>query len=177
MEEGERAERRREGGDKWRGGRGGREEKEGGRGEKRGGRRREEGGERRREGGEERRKGEKRGGRGRREEGGGRREEVECLKKAKIIEECSDSFSQDTSQFKFPLELDMTPYSRGNYSTSETTARATEEKQLYELYSVVIHSGSTHSGHYTAYIKDVDALGCWTHPVSVYTLYGDVIMM
>ena len=37
---------------------------------------------------------------------------------------------------------------------------------VYELYSVVIHSGSTHSGHYTAYIRDVDRLGSWTSPVS-----------
>ena len=27
------------------------------------------------------------------------------------------------------------------------------------------YSGSTHSGHYTAYIRDVDNLGNWTHPV------------
>ena len=29
--------------------------------------------------------------------------------------------------------------------------------------------GSTHGGHYFAYIKDVDALGQWTHPVRKYT--------
>ena len=31
----------------------------------------------------------------------------------------------------------------------------------YELFSVVIHRGSTHSGHYTAFIRDVDDLGVW----------------
>ena len=62
----------------------------------------------------------------------------------------------------------MTPYSSGCHGASQTTrGGGAKEKQLYELYSVVIHSGSTHSGHYTAYIKDMDGLGCWTHPVSV----------
>ena len=37
---------------------------------------------------------------------------------------------------------------------------------MYELFSVVIHSGSTHSGHYTAYIRDIDELGTWASPVS-----------
>lgn len=40
------------------------------------------------------------------------------------------------------------------------------ESLVYELFSVVVHSGSTHSGHYTALIRDVDNLGNWTHPVS-----------
>lgn len=35
----------------------------------------------------------------------------------------------------------------------------------YDLFSVVIHSGSTHSGHYIAYIRDIDSLGIWTTPV------------
>lgn len=64
----------------------------------------------------------------------------------------------------------MTPYSSGNHGNTTTATMATtgeEERELYELYSVVIHSGSTHSGHYTAFIKDVDNLGCWTHPVSM----------
>ena len=41
-----------------------------------------------------------------------------------------------------------------------------KQDTIYELFSVVIHSGSTHSGHYTAFIRDVDDLGHWTHPVS-----------
>jgi ubiquitin carboxyl-terminal hydrolase 40 len=73
---------------------------------------------------------------------------------------------KDTSQFKFPLELDMTPYgccSHGN-KMGEEGERGGGEKISYELYSVVIHGGSTHSGHYTAYIRDFDNLGSWTHP-------------
>ena len=62
---------------------------------------------------------------------------------------------QDTSKFKFPLKLDMSPYCEG----------LSGEDAIYELFSVVIHSGSTHSGHYIAYIRDIDAIGTWTHPV------------
>ena len=53
--------------------------------------------------------------------------------------------------------LDMTPYCEDGSVKGDA---------IYELFSVVIHSGSTHSGHYTAYIRDVDDLGQWTHPVS-----------
>ena len=70
-------------------------------------------------------------------------------------------FSQDTGHFKFPLELDMTPYSCGSRGDPGGGGGGG-----YELYSVVVHSGSTHSGHYTAYIRDLDDLGSWTHPVS-----------
>ncbi len=50
----------------------------------------------------------------------------------------------------------MSPYCDSAQSPADTD---------YQLFSVVIHSGSTHSGHYTAYIRDVDDLGQWTHPV------------
>lgn len=36
----------------------------------------------------------------------------------------------------------------------------------YELFSVVIHVGGAHGGHYHAYIRDVDSLGHWVTPVS-----------
>ena len=66
-------------------------------------------------------------------------------------------FLKDTTKFKFPLEVDMSPYCE---------PESVKGGAVYELYSVVIHSGSTHSGHYTAYIRDVDDLGVWTQPVS-----------
>jgi ubiquitin carboxyl-terminal hydrolase 40 len=55
------------------------------------------------------------------------------------------------------MVLDLAPYCE---------AGVVEGSAVYELFSVVIHSGSTHSGHYTAFIRDVDDLGEWTHPVS-----------
>ena len=36
----------------------------------------------------------------------------------------------------------------------------------YELFSVVIHRGGAHGGHYHALIKDIDSLGTWNTPVS-----------
>ena len=59
------------------------------------------------------------------------------------------------------MVLDMAPYL---YETQ--TNEEGRKEVLYDLFSVVIHSGSTHSGHYIAYIRDVDNLGVWTHPVS-----------
>lgn len=43
----------------------------------------------------------------------------------------------------FPFELDMSKY-------------VNEEKQIYELFSVLIHAGSENSGHYFAYIKSFE---------------------
>ena len=39
--------------------------------------------------------------------------------------------------------------------------------------SVYAYSGSTHSGHYTAYIRDVDNLGNWMHPVCMLIVFID----
>eukprot|EP00057_Strongylocentrotus_purpuratus_P028769 XP_011683243.1 PREDICTED: ubiquitin carboxyl-terminal hydrolase 40 [Strongylocentrotus purpuratus] len=60
---------------------------------------------------------------------------------------------KETGHYTFPLELDMAPY-----------CEQAKEEALYELYSVVLHSGSTHGGHYHAYIRDVDNLGTWSEP-------------
>ena len=54
----------------------------------------------------------------------------------------------------------MSPYLDNSVESDE------QEELMYDLFSVVIHSGSTHSGHYIAYIRDVDDLGTWTHPVN-----------
>ena len=61
----------------------------------------------------------------------------------------------------------MSPYCGGGGRGGEGVAGEGAAAMVYELFSVVIHSGSTHSGHYTAYIRDVDCLGTWKHPVSV----------
>ena len=57
----------------------------------------------------------------------------------------------------------MSPYCEADKDANSDSVRGRHE---YELFSVVVHSGSTHSGHYTAIIRDVDQLGAWTHPVS-----------
>lgn len=71
------------------------------------------------------------------------------------------SLSQDLSRFQFPQSLNMSPYLDCQKEDENTDAH------IYDLFSVVIHSGSTHSGHYIAYIKDIDQIGVWTPPVSV----------
>ena len=58
----------------------------------------------------------------------------------------------------------MSPY-------CEAGGELVQGSQAYDLFSVVVHSGSTHSGHYTAIIRDVDALGSWTHPVTQVVTY------
>jgi ubiquitin carboxyl-terminal hydrolase 40 len=60
---------------------------------------------------------------------------------------------KDINKLSFPMVLDMAPY-----------CDEVSQPMEYELFSVVIHGGSTHSGHYTAYIRDIDNLGHWNHP-------------
>lgn len=62
---------------------------------------------------------------------------------------------KETGKFIFPLEVDMASYCDKQLSPDDTT---------YELFSVVIHSGSSYGGHYHAYIRDVDCLGKWMPP-------------
>ena len=52
-----------------------------------------------------------------------------------------------TQNFEFPLEVDMSKY--------------VENAGIYELFAVIIHGGSAHSGHYHAYIRDILKQGKW----------------
>ncbi|GIY64550.1 ubiquitin carboxyl-terminal hydrolase 40 [Caerostris darwini] len=62
---------------------------------------------------------------------------------------------KETGKFTFPFEIDMAPYCHTDMKPEET---------VYELFSVLIHSGCSSGGHYHAYIRDVDCLGKWqTH--------------
>ncbi|XP_076349465.1 ubiquitin carboxyl-terminal hydrolase 40-like isoform X2 [Tachypleus tridentatus] len=65
---------------------------------------------------------------------------------------------KETGKFSFPLEIDMAPYCEKNQKTGDNVS------SHYELFSVLIHSGSSHGGHYHAYIRDVDCLGKWMPP-------------
>ncbi|XP_039249440.2 ubiquitin carboxyl-terminal hydrolase 40-like [Styela clava] len=59
---------------------------------------------------------------------------------------------KETRKFEFPLSLSMKSY-------CEKTCDEKSACYDYELYSVIIHSGSAHGGHYHAYIRDIDGLG------------------
>jgi ubiquitin carboxyl-terminal hydrolase 40 len=67
-------------------------------------------------------------------------------------------------KFEFPLELDLF-----EYLEDESKTNANEDYAQYELYSVVIHSGSAYGGHYHTYIKDVEKLGNWSLKASAKT--------
>lgn len=60
---------------------------------------------------------------------------------------------KETGKFVFPTSLDMSPYEEKS-----------DGNAIYELFSVVVHQGGAHGGHYTAYIRDADNLGEWSSP-------------
>lgn len=66
-----------------------------------------------------------------------------------------------TTPFSFPLTLNLAPYMAppapdGQPGTQDAAANgSTGGAALFDLLSVVIHSGSAHSGHYHAYIRDM----------------------
>ncbi|XP_041365456.1 ubiquitin carboxyl-terminal hydrolase 40-like [Gigantopelta aegis] len=64
---------------------------------------------------------------------------------------------KETGKFTFPMSINMK-----EFLDEEMPSDVTE----YELFSVVIHRGSAHGGHYHAYIRDVDNLGNWVKPES-----------
>ena len=65
---------------------------------------------------------------------------------------------KETTKFSFPQLLDMSPY----LETCQEGASPSDPR--YELFSVVIHSGSTYGGHYKTYIRDIQNLGNWVPP-------------
>ncbi|CAF0845439.1 unnamed protein product [Didymodactylos carnosus] len=60
-----------------------------------------------------------------------------------------------TTRYDFPFEIDLKSY-------CEDTLKDTN----YELFAVAIHKGTPYSGHYYAYIKDIDHIGAWTRPLN-----------
>lgn len=62
---------------------------------------------------------------------------------------------KEKGKFIFPLEIDMAPYCDEQRNSEDTH---------YDLFSIIIHSGSGHEGHYHAYIRDFDFLGKWRPP-------------
>eukprot|EP01117_Protostelium_nocturnum_P014334 TRINITY_DN5452_c0_g1_i3.p1 TRINITY_DN5452_c0_g1~~TRINITY_DN5452_c0_g1_i3.p1 ORF type:complete len:1042 (-),score=382.12 TRINITY_DN5452_c0_g1_i3:49-3174(-) len=81
-----------------------------------------------------------------------------------------DKRKKISSVFRFPLVLDMNPYSEQrdpsfvpkNENLKKNRAKRIEQPEidlnsphLYELFAVVIHSGGAYGGHYHTYIRDL----------------------
>ncbi len=64
---------------------------------------------------------------------------------------------KEVGKFEFPLELDLKAYMEDSFKLQIENGYT-----KYELFSVIIHSGSAYGGHYHTYIKDFDNLGEWT---------------
>ena len=64
---------------------------------------------------------------------------------------------KEVGKFEFPLELDLKDYMEDSFKL-----QIENDYTNYELFSVIIHSGSAYGGHYHTYIKDFDNLGEWT---------------
>ncbi|CAE1293695.1 USP40 [Acanthosepion pharaonis] len=62
---------------------------------------------------------------------------------------------KETGKFAFPKSVDMSAFTENTLPGCDCE---------YELFSVVIHRGGTHGGHYHAYIRDIDGLGNWIEP-------------
>ena len=62
------------------------------------------------------------------------------------------------NRFEFPLELNMKEYCDIN---DKNTEEINDNEYLYELYGVIVHSGTPFSGHYYSYIRDMTHQGIW----------------
>ena len=62
------------------------------------------------------------------------------------------------NKFEFPLELNMKEFCDFSDKNIE---RLNDNDYLYELYGVIVHSGTPFSGHYYSYIRDMTSQGKW----------------
>jgi hypothetical protein len=58
-------------------------------------------------------------------------------------------------------------------SNSSSSSSSGDKSYLYELFAVIMHRGSAHSGHYFAYIRDTLQEGVWALPESHYRNKSD----
>ncbi|XP_046396207.1 ubiquitin carboxyl-terminal hydrolase 40-like [Ischnura elegans] len=68
---------------------------------------------------------------------------------------------KDTSKFSFPIRLDLTPFCDSSDADSSGNGEDMPCSNVYKLFSVVVHKGNAHGGHYHAYVRDVSCLGQW----------------
>lgn len=59
-------------------------------------------------------------------------------------------------KFEFPIEIDLYDYLEDDFKL-----KTSHDYCTYELFSVIIHSGSAYGGHYHTYIRDVQNIGNW----------------
>ena len=62
------------------------------------------------------------------------------------------------NKFEFPLELNMKEFCDFSDKNIE---QLNDNDYLYELYGVIVHSGTPFSGHYYSYIRDMTSQGKW----------------
>ncbi|KAF6116892.1 ubiquitin specific peptidase 40 [Phyllostomus discolor] len=60
---------------------------------------------------------------------------------------------KETSCYTFPLRINLKPFCE--------QSDLDDSQYEYDLFSVIIHQGGCHGGHYHVYVKDVDRLGSW----------------
>ena len=61
------------------------------------------------------------------------------------------------NKFEFPLEINMKNFC----DFGELNNSNNDDEYIYELYGVIVHSGTPYSGHYYAYIRDMTGQGKW----------------
>ena len=62
------------------------------------------------------------------------------------------------NKFEFPLELNMKQFCD---ISDKNIEKENDDDYLYELYGVIVHSGTPFSGHYYSYIRDMTGQGNW----------------
>ena len=62
------------------------------------------------------------------------------------------------NKFEFPLELNMKQFCD---ISDKSIEKENDDDYLYELYGVIVHSGTPFSGHYYSYIRDMTGQGNW----------------
>ncbi|KAI5813821.1 hypothetical protein BZA77DRAFT_320403 [Pyronema omphalodes] len=77
---------------------------------------------------------------------------VLCIQ-LKRFEHSSNTSSKIDAPIRFPLELDMTPYTT-RAKRKAKAATGLPGQVLYDLLSVVVHKGEINSGHYICYCRD-----------------------